>query len=290
MPTTKKQLKNEKEQLRHVKCTHQSGYLADDLSIIKSGFYEISFCKSGDLLFRIGQKRHFITSGDILFIPPNIPHYFASSDLVANYYDFITLWLEESYITNLKEQLPSLGDSSFNIDLPHLLHTAGNNDFEETFERFYREYGTFGALSDAHACGASTCLLVKIINYALSYTSEFIAIEPDLTNQVVRYLDTHFLEDISVDELAKTFHMSKSSLNKFFQKELGTTCHQYILKKRLAESVKLIRNDVPLKNVAVQSGFKDYSAFYRAFKKMYHLSPAECQTYNSKPAHPTEIG
>lgn len=44
-------------QLRHVKCTHHKGYLMEDLSMIKSGFYEISFCKSGDFLFRIGQKR-----------------------------------------------------------------------------------------------------------------------------------------------------------------------------------------------------------------------------------------
>ena len=55
-------------QLRHVKCTHHKGYLMEDLSMIKSGFYEISFCKSGDFLFRIGQKRHFITNGDILVI------------------------------------------------------------------------------------------------------------------------------------------------------------------------------------------------------------------------------
>lgn len=60
-------------QLRHVKCTHHKGYLMEDLSMIKSGFYEISFCKSGDFLFRIGQKRHFITNGDILVIPPDIP-------------------------------------------------------------------------------------------------------------------------------------------------------------------------------------------------------------------------
>ena len=111
-------------QLRHVKCTHHKGYLMEDFSMIKSGFYEISFCKSGDFLFRIGQKRHFITNGDILVIPPDIPHYFTSSDLVANYYDFITVWLEKSYISNLKSQLPALKESVFNIDTPHLLHTT----------------------------------------------------------------------------------------------------------------------------------------------------------------------
>ena len=63
-----------KRHLRHVKCTHHKGYLMEDLSMIKSGFYEISFCKSGDFLFRIGQKRHFITNGDILVttLPPVI--------------------------------------------------------------------------------------------------------------------------------------------------------------------------------------------------------------------------
>lgn len=104
-----------KRHLRHIKCTHHKGYLMEDLSMIKSGFYEISFCKSGDFLFRIGQKRHFITNGDILVIPPDIPHYFTSSDLVANYYDFITVWLEKSYISNLKSQLPALEESVFNM-------------------------------------------------------------------------------------------------------------------------------------------------------------------------------
>lgn len=255
-----------KRQLRHVKCTHHKGYLMEDLSMIKSGFYEISFCKSGDFLFRIGQKRHFITNGDILVIPPDIPHYFTSSDLVANYYDFITVWLEKSYISNLKSQLPALKESVFNIDTPHLLHTTNKLcNFEEEFETFYREYASYGELSETYACGASTCLLVKVINYALKYSNEFIEIESDQTNQIVRYLDQHFLKEIGVEDLARTFHMSKSSLNKFFQKQLNTTCHQYILKKRLALAVSLIRQDVPLKTVAVQSGFGDYSSFFRAF-------------------------
>lgn len=167
-------------QLRHVKCTHHKGYLMEDFSMIKSGFYEISFCKSGDFLFRIGQKRHFITNGDILVIPPDIPHYFTSSDLVANYYDFITVWLEKSYISNLKSQLPALKESVFNIDTPHLLHTTNKLcNFEEEFETFYREYASYGELSETYACGASTCLLVKIINYALKYSNEFIEIESD---------------------------------------------------------------------------------------------------------------
>ena len=36
---------------------------------------------------------------------------------------------------------------------------------------------SYGELSETYACGASTCLLVKIINYALKYSTEFIEIE-----------------------------------------------------------------------------------------------------------------
>ena len=190
---------------------------------------------------------------------------------------------KKSYISNLKSQLPALKESVFNIDTPHLLHTTNKLcNFEKEFETFYREYASYGELSETYACGASTCLLVKVINYALKYSNEFIEIESDQTNQIVRYLDQHFLKEIGVEDLARTFHMSKSSLNKFFQKQLNTTCHQYILKKRLALAVSLIRQDVPLKTVAVQSGFGDYSSFFRAFKKMYHISPTECQADNEK--------
>ena len=270
-------------QLKHVKCVHHKGYLKDNLEMTKKEFYEISFCKNGDFMLRIGHKKNFITKGDILMTPPGVPHCFISSDLLGNYYDLITIWLEKSYILNLKGQLPALDTPAFNIDTPHILHTSENpNDLKECFEHFHQEYAAQGDLWEAHACGISTCLLVKIINYALKYSDESTENKPDITSQLVSYLDQHFLESICVEELAHTFHMSKSSLNKLFQKELNTTCHQYILKKRLALSIKLIRDNVPLKNVATQVGFKDYSTFFRAFKKLYQISPTECQAENKK--------
>lgn len=41
-------------QLKHVKCVHHKGYLKDNLEMTKKEFYEISFCKNGDFMLRIG--------------------------------------------------------------------------------------------------------------------------------------------------------------------------------------------------------------------------------------------
>lgn len=70
-------------QLKHVKCVHHKGYLKDNLEMTKKEFYEISFCKNGDFMLRIGHKKHFITKGDILMTPPGVPHCFISSDLLG---------------------------------------------------------------------------------------------------------------------------------------------------------------------------------------------------------------
>ena len=96
-----------------------------------------------------------------------------------------------------------------------------------------------------------------------------------MINEIIAYIDEHFTDNISLEDLSIKYHISKSCLNSLFQKKLRISCYQYIRKKRLAESVRLIRAGVPFKQVASQVGFNDYSSFYRAFKNTYKISPAE---------------
>ena len=54
---------------------------------------------------------------------------------------------------------------------------------------------------------------------------------------------------------------------------MNTSFSKYLTLRRLIESKRLISENIPLEEVALKVGYKDYSTFYRAFKQEYGISP-----------------
>ena len=91
---------------------------------------------------------------------------------------------------------------------------------------------------------------------------------------ITHYVDEHLDEPLSLDALARQFYLSKYYLVHLFRENSGLSVHQYILKKRLAACCDAIQGGAPVGEAYRQWGFGDYSAFYRAFRKEYGMSPS----------------
>ena len=87
------------------------------------------------------------------------------------------------------------------------------------------------------------------------------------------YVQEHLFEEISIDQLAETFYISKYHLMRLFKKETGYTIHRYISEKRMAAAKEKLLCGVPAAKVSEECGFQDYSTFLRAFKSCVHMTP-----------------
>ena len=91
--------------------------------------------------------------------------------------------------------------------------------------------------------------------------------------QYLRYIDQHFTEQLSLDDLAGRFYISKYHLLREFRDFTGTTIHQYLIRKRIVHAQLLLQRGMSAAEVVSACGFSDYTGFYRAFKKLSGVSP-----------------
>ena len=86
---------------------------------------------------------------------------------------------------------------------------------------------------------------------------------------ILRYLDEHFTENISLDALAEQFFISKYYLSREFKKEFGTTIIQYVLMKKINYAKELLRySNSSIEEIARLCGIDDASYFNKVFKKL----------------------
>lgn len=90
------------------------------------------------------------------------------------------------------------------------------------------------------------------------------------------YLDLHFAEKISLDDLAERYFISKFHLSREFKKLTGTTIGNYLTAKRVSHAKKQLRfTTLPLDAIARECGLSDTSYFVKVFKNAEGMTPGE---------------
>ena len=99
---------------------------------------------------------------------------------------------------------------------------------------------------------------------------------------ILQYINHNLKEDLSVDNLASRYYISKYHLMRKFKEETGFTLHNYIVNKRLLMARTLISEGMPVTKAALESGFSEYSTFSRAYRKQFGATPSNiCLLYTS---------
>ena len=99
---------------------------------------------------------------------------------------------------------------------------------------------------------------------------------------ILRYLSEHLTEPVSIDDLAARFFVSKYHMMRQFRAQTGYTIHGYLTGKRLMFARAMIAAGTPVLQASEESGFGDYSAFLRAYRKQFGAEPNQEKRANAQ--------
>ena len=79
---------------------------------------------------------------------------------------------------------------------------------------------------------------------------------------------------LSVDRIAREAGLSRHHFSRLFRRETGTSPHAYLQQFRLQRALDRITcTDLPIKRIALESGYRDYAYFCKEFKRWTHKTP-----------------
>jgi len=231
-------------------------------------FFEIEFALSGSVNHLVNDKVTTFRGGDIWFLSPSTVHHFYCDAQHPGVERFL-LCFSPSVISDTVWKAVDVHAIPFHI------HLEGD-DFR-TFQSMFR------------------LLLSQTVNKTLPRTSfvkwtlEWIVLQlfdkhsptPMATDisqlhPALVYIHSHFRENITVEDVAKTVHFSIAHFSRLFHKNIGISYRDYVLNLRLSYAFSLLFSPTSkVYEVCFQCGFNSPEYFSRAFRKKFGISPEQ---------------
>ena len=244
---------------------------------------EIIYAKSGFLTVSISGENYIGTPGDAFVVSPGNLHLMGSQSGTVDYYTFLFPLKYISFRTDdmLDEKLLEPLNSGHLMICPRVKDTA-----KELCEQLIEIYE---AKKDESESKITTQVRTKIIllQFILEMWKKGFVIENDTSGrntvekEMVSYIQQNFTGKISLREFGEQFHLSEKYISRYFKEHFHITLSQYVTYLRLEHAKQLLQDtDIPVTDVAMQSGYQNVSYFIRSFQKAYAVSPLKYRKNN----------
>lgn len=228
--------------------------------------YEIYYMITGNVEYLLEGRSYIPRPGSLIVIPPGCFHGLKVLDG------------EEYHRIRVHFVRELLGEPEQEMLLKPF--APGWCCYEEQFQMEWyfhalEECGSYGKdLQDIAISARLLSILTKIFAICQD-TSGTLRGKEGQAREIIRYINEHLKEPLTLEGLAGTFYMSKNHLTSIFKRATGTTVARYILYKRMAVVRGELSAGIPAAEAASNAGFGDYSSFFRAYKKMFGCAPTD---------------
>ena len=245
--------------------------------------FEIIYVRSGFLTVSISGESYIGKTGEAFVVSPGNLHLMGSQSGTVDYYTFLFPLKYISFRTDdmLDDKLLEPLNSGHLMICPRVNDTA-----KELCEQLIKIYE---AKNDESESKITTQVRTKIIllQFILEMWKKGFVIENDTSGrnivekEMVSYIQQNFTGKISLREFGEQFHLSEKYISRYFKEHFHITLSQYVTYLRLEHAKQLLQDtDIPVTDVAMQSGYQNVSYFIRSFQKAYAVSPLKYRKNN----------
>lgn len=149
-------------------------------------------------------------------------------------------------------------------------------------ETIFAEYRNQLPKSERYIKKLINCVLIDILRtYREKEDHHFFRMFSPPIRLALHYIQGHFSDDISLDDVAAISGFSPNHFSTCFHNEVKQPFKSYLINMRLETSAKFLAStENSVVEICYLSGFNDYANFSRAFKKKYGMSPAQYRSQN----------
>lgn len=251
---------------------------------------EIIFVKKGPLNVTISGENYIGNPGDAFVVSPGNLHFMGSHTGDVDYYTFLfPLEFVSFQMNDLSEQMLMAPLKSGRM----LFQIQIGKSIEDLCEHLLVLYAREGDVRNPIRTTVPKDSAKRISFVAKQMETKMILleflqrmwkngfiIENDISGrnatekEMISYIQENFTDKISLKEFGVQFHLSEKYVSRYFKEHFHITLSQYVNHLRLEHARQLLQEtQLPVTEVALQSGYPNVSYFIRSFKKMYGVSP-----------------
>lgn len=230
---------------------------------------------SGSGNIKIEGNRYDLAPGDAVVLTPGELFHCTIDD--NTYHERIVLYFRESYFHSLPLDTSDLFNSFYNRrkGIGNLIpaQVTQNTAFPANMAQLLRMIGQ----TDSHSRILCLCNVLRslvLLDQLVLPPTQLPNIESHV-DSVLTYINAHYTEDISIDQIAQALGMNKSYLSHLFKDRVGMSLWNYVILRRLHRFNALIQADSTIEQACYQVGFQNYSNFFRLYKKHIGMTPLQ---------------
>ena len=243
-------------------------------------FHKVVVLVKGEIGYIVEGRHYTMRSGDIVLVGAGEIHRPVVEGQVP--YERLILYLSPAFAGSFGEEGGILLDCMEKSRISHqnLLRPKGGD--EAVFSGITSALvDTFRGAEDPHRLLLQRLKVAELLLRMDACLSEpgggfesQIGSGDEVTRRCIAYVNDHLLEEgLAVDQVADALFLSRSYLMHRFKQETGYTLMEFVREKRLFLAQNLLSQGASVNDACFQSGFRNYAAFYYAYKKRYQHPP-----------------
>ncbi len=254
-------------------------------------FMELSYIQKGHATHVINGSRISLSEGDMFLLAYGCEHTFESYSHDFTWMNclFLPQVFDAQYQTSpfLEDlyQLPYFKKAfDFRIKKTHHIHLYQigeelENDFQSLFQEYYNGYPGYHTI----CVNALANLLIKI---GRTYMRVSHTVPKNTHGELVDIVQDYFkltssYQKIRLEDIAQRVYLHPDYLAKLFKKNVGINLSTFIRNLRLEYAAQHLRyTNMNVCEIMRFVGYQDTKNFYKAFKEVYHLTPAQYRKQN----------